>query len=221
MARPAPLADSLSVAVPAPAQAPAGDVTQLLHAFANGHRDAFDQLVPLIYAELTRVARDRLRRERPGHTLDTGALVHEAWDRLRHQVRTVWRSREHFLAVASEAMRRILVDHAKARAAQRRGGAQRHVSLDEIGGIADPSTLTDAQADLLLALDEALSRLATFNAAGAQVVQYRYFGGLSNPEIATLMDTSERSVRRLWIMAKAWLQRELAPERPVAHDAPD
>ncbi len=191
-----------------------GRITQLLRAFSDGNRDAFDQLVPLVYLQLSRMAHQRLRRERRGHTLDTGALVHEAWMRLQGQTRTTWRSREHFLAVASEAMRRVLVDYAKGRAAQRRGGGQVVLSIDDADSIADPSAIDDEQAEALLALDDALSRLATFNALGARVVQYRYFGGLNNPEIALLLDTSERTVRRMWVMAKAWLQRELSAVAP-------
>lgn len=181
----------------------------LLRAFTDGNRDAFDQLVPLVYAELNRIAHLRLRRERDGHTLDTGALVHEAWVRLQDQTRTVWRSREHFLAVASEAMRRILVDYAKARGAARRGGGQFHVPIERADSIADPSAFGEERSDVLLALDDALSRLAAFNAVGARVVQYRYFGGLDNAEIASVLQTSERSVRRTWVLAKAWLRREL------------
>lgn len=181
----------------------------LLRAFSGGNRDAFDQLVPLVYGELNRIAHQRLRHERRGHTLDTGALVHEAWVRLQDQTRTVWRSREHFLAVASEAMRRILVDYAKAHGAARRGGGQAHISIEHVGALADPSAFDDERADMLVALDDALSRLSEFNAMGARIVQYRYFGGLNNAEIASLLDTSERSVRRAWVLAKAWLRREL------------
>lgn len=201
--------DDVTPGTHASADRPAGDVTLLLQAFARGNREAFDTLVPLVYAELSRLAHQRLRHERPDHTLDTGALVHEAWVRLQGQTRAAWQNREHFLAVASEAMRRVLVDYAKARSAQRRGRGLTHVSLDDIGGVADPGALDAEQAEQLIALDDALTRLAVFNPDGARVVQYRYFGGLSNPEIAELLDSSERSVRRMWMVAKAWLQREL------------
>lgn len=165
--------------------------------------------MPLVYDELRRIAHQRLRGEREGHTLDTTALVHEAYLRLVDQTRVEWRDRNHFFAVASEAMRRILVDHARQKqTAKRDGGVP--VPLDVAAEITLPDdALTDAQALELIALDDALHRLATFNPEGVRVVQYRFFGGLSNEDIAAVMGTSERTVRRTWTMARAWLHREL------------
>jgi RNA polymerase sigma factor (TIGR02999 family) len=190
-------------------------ITALLDAAAGGNREAFDRLLPLVYDELKQVARGRLRLERPGHTLDTTALVHEAYFRLVGQTRTAWNGRHHFFAVASEAMRRILVDYAKRRRAAKRGGARVHLPLDEAGHVPAGESLTDGQVDELLALDGALRRLADFNPRGAQVVQYRYFGGLSLAEIGHLTGTSERTVRRTWTVAKAWLRREVERETAV------
>lgn len=196
----------------APARRP-GEITELLELAAHGDEEAFDRLFPLIYEQLKKLARDRLRSERPGHTLETSALVHEAYVRLVGQTRTEWQNSHHFLAVASQAMRRILVDYAKRRHAMKRGGAAVHVPLDEAGDIplAD-GPLSDDQAAELCALDDALIRLAEFNPRGVQIAQYRYFGGLSIVEICDLMGLSERTVRRAWTMAKAWLRRELQEE---------
>ena len=192
-----------------PAARASGQVTQLLRAYSAGDRAAYDALMPLVYEELSRIAHVRLRAEHPGHTLDTGSLVHEAWIRMLDQTRTAWRSREHFLAVASEAMRRILVDHAKARHAQKRGGGAVVLSLTDDASFADALAAPQQDDVMLMALDEALRELSAFNPDGARVVQYRCFGGLTNPEIAELLETSERSVRRIWTVAKAWLHREV------------
>jgi RNA polymerase sigma factor (TIGR02999 family) len=189
---------------------PSGDITQLLVEVSNGKSDAFERLLPLIYDELKVLARSRLRAERSGHTLNTTALVHEAYLKLVDQTRVEWRGRQHFFAVASEAMRRILIDYARRRLTGKRGGDQPHVPLEEAGEIADTDeALTRDQAGELIALDEALQRLAAFNPQGAQVVQYRFFGGLAHDQIATILGISERTVRRSWTMAKAWLRREL------------
>lgn len=188
----------------------AGRITELLGEAAAGRKDAFDQLLPLVYDELARIAHGRLRYEAAGHTLNTNALVHEAYLKLVDQTRIHWQSRQHFYAVASEAMRRILVDYAKSRRAGKRGGGSAHVGLEQAGDLAAPSDLFSMdQALELLALDQALTRLADFNPQGATVVQYRFFGGLSNPEVADVTGLSERTVRRAWTVAKAWLRREL------------
>jgi RNA polymerase sigma factor (TIGR02999 family) len=180
----------------------------MLHAASDGDREAFNRLIPLVYRELSRIARYRLHGEPEDQTLNTTALVHEAYLKLADQDRRQWQSREHFYAVASEAMRRILIDHARRRRSQKRGTGQGTISLDETpeGNI---NLLTDEQATELLALDVALDRLAEFNPRGASIVQYRFFGGLSTDEIATVMAVSDRTVRRGWTVARAWLREEL------------
>jgi RNA polymerase sigma factor (TIGR02999 family) len=187
-----------------------GEITKLLRDAAGGRQDAFDRLLPLVYAELHQIARHKLRLERPDHTLNTGALVHEAYLRLVDQTRVEWQNRNHFFAVASEAMRRVLVDYAKRRNAGKRGGGNVQVPLDEADGVAAGYVVDDDQAAELIALDDALRRLSGFNPDGARIVQYRFFGGLSNDEVAEVMGTSERTVRRAWTVARAWLRRELS-----------
>lgn len=187
-----------------------GEITGLLRQAAGGLGDAHDRLIPLVYQELNRLAHARLRREPDGHTLNTTALVHEAWLRLADQRRVEWQSRQHFFAVASEAMRRILIDHAKRHRATKRGAGAPHLPLEAIADrVAGQDIMTDDQADELVALDEALHRLAAFNPEGARIIQYRFFGGLSHPEIAGVLGISERTVRRVWVAAKAWLRQEL------------
>ena len=187
----------------------ASDITELLQSASSGDREAFARVVSLVYDELGVLAHQRLRAERPEHTLNTTALVHEAYLKLAQQQRVAWRNREQFLAVASEAMRRILIDHARQRARAKRGDGVTPVPLDEEVLAPGVTLLDDAQADELLALDEALERLAAFNPEGARIVQFRFFGGLSNDEVATLTSSSERTVRRSWTAARAWLRREL------------
>jgi RNA polymerase sigma-70 factor (ECF subfamily) len=188
-----------------------GEITRLLQEAANGNKEAFDRLLPLVYQELRHIAHGRLRLERDGHTLNTTALVHEAYIRLVGQTRTGWKDRGHFLAVASEAMRRILVDYAKQRRAGKRGAGAQHVPLEAAEETALHSgDLTDDQATELIALDDSLVRLAGFNPDGARVVQYRFFGGMTTDEVAQVMGTSERTVRRAWTVSRGWLRRELA-----------
>lgn len=186
----------------------AGDLTALLAEASDGNVDALDRLVPLVYEQLRRIAHARLRSERPDHTLNTTALVHEAYIRLVAQTRVHWRDRAHFYGVAAEAMRRILINHANARLAAKRGGGAKPVPLDE-----SLLPLDDEQADELIALDQALTRLREFNPRGARVVEYRFFIGLGNQEIAELLDVSVITVRRAWNAARAWLRRELAVGR--------
>jgi RNA polymerase sigma factor (TIGR02999 family) len=163
-----------------------------------------DRLVSLVYDELHALAHRKLAFEQPGHTLQTTALVHEAYLKLVDQTRVDWQNRTHFFAVAALAMRRILVNHAEARRAAKRGGAVAPLELEEaqIATVAVPD-------DRILALDDALTRLAQFNERGARVVEYRFFGGLGYDEIANTMGLSAITVRRAWETARAWLKREL------------
>ncbi len=181
-----------------------GSVTGLLARAAGGDRAAFDQAFELVYAELNGLARAQLRRESGGHTLDTGALVHEAYLRLGDGVGIDARDRSHFLAIAATAMRRILVDHARRNHAEKRGGDARPVSL---GGV--ESQLGLANDEMLMDLDEALTRLGTLDARQASVVECRYFGGLTEDETATALQVGLRTVKRDWAKARSWLYREL------------
>ena len=181
-----------------------GPLTELLVAASGGNTDALNRLFPLVYEELRDLARNRLRRERQDHTLSPTALVHEAYMKLVDQTRVQWQNRGHFYAVASEAMRRILVNYAEMKRAGKRGGDAVQVPIDTID-----LALADDRVEELLALDGALVRLKAFNPRGADVVVYRFFGGLTNQEIASLLDTSEVTIRRAWSTAKAWLRREL------------
>lgn len=183
------------------------EITALLREASSGRREALDQLLPLVYDELSGMAHARLLQEAPGHTLETAGLVHEAWLRLIRQHRAEWNDRRHFFAVASEAMRRILVDHARRRHSAKRGGPAIHLPIESVDTPAPP-VLADPD-DALIALDLALTRLAVFNTAGAEVVQYRFFGGLTMPEVADQMGISERTARRAWSAARAWLRREV------------
>lgn len=182
------------------------DITQLLEAHAQGDREALDALLPRIYDELRRIARYRLRGERAGHTLNTTALVHEAYLKLVRLDRMDWQNRAHFFAIASRAMRNILIDYATRRNAQKRGGRQEPVSLDGV------DVGTEAHLSDLVALDQALKRLASFDERQARVVECRFFGGLTIDETAEALDTSPATVSRDWSMARAWLNRELSEE---------
>ena len=180
------------------------DVTQLLSDWQRGDRTAFDRLVPLVYDELRRVARARLRRERDEHTLQTTALVHEAYVRLVDLDRMSLRDRTHFFAMASRLMREILVDHARRKNAGKRGGGAERVSLDPEDSPARVVSLD------LLALDEALTQLAGVDPRLCQVVELRFFGGLSIAETAVALDVSDATVERDWVVAKAWLHQRLS-----------
>lgn len=190
-------------------------VTALLSKLDAGDVEALNRLVPLVYDELRRIAHAQLRRERADHTLNTTALVHEAYLRLVDQTRIRWRDRAHFFGVAALAMRRILVNYAEARRAAKRGGGAVPVPLEEATLVLD-----DHQVDELLALDQALVRLKEFNPRGAQVVEYRFFAGLGYDEIAALMELSPITVRRAWDAARAWLRRELADGLPDLSGVP-
>jgi RNA polymerase sigma-70 factor, ECF subfamily len=189
-----------------------GEITRLLQQASSGDRASFNQLVPLVYDELHAIATARLRAEPVGHTLTPTALVHEAYLALLGQERTEWQSRSHFYAIAALAMRRILVNYAKARTRDKRGGGVIAMDLDDAERLALTAIrgFADEQADELIALDAALERLKAFNAEGAEIVEYRFFGGLGYQEIAEVLGVSEVTVRRRWTAARAWLSREMA-----------
>jgi RNA polymerase sigma factor (TIGR02999 family) len=165
--------------------------------------DRLSPLVPLVYEELRRIARRQLRNERTGHTLTTTALVHESYLKLADQTRAAFQDRTHFLAVASQAMRRILIDYARGHRAVRRGGDQDRVDLD------DAAVAAVEQGDLLIALHEALERLVQLDPRQCRVVECRFFGGMTEQETADALGITERTVRRDWIKAKTWLYAEL------------
>lgn len=190
-----------------------GEISQLLEAASRGNKAAFDRLLPLVYDELKRIADRRLRSEGIGHTLSTTALVHEAYFKLVDQTRVDWQGRPHFFAVASEAMRRILIDYARTRAAGKRGLGRTALDLDAAAAIPTTEALTEDQAIELLALDDALRELESFNPEGVVIVQHKFFGGLSSREIAEVTGSSERSVERGWTIAKAWLRQRLGDDR--------
>jgi RNA polymerase sigma factor (TIGR02999 family) len=194
------------VDVPLPASA---DVTSLLVAWSEGDSDALAQLVPKVYAELHRLAHHQLRAERSGRTLQTTALVHEAYLRLVDTRRVRWESRAHFLAVAAQAMRRVLVDAARARLARKRGGGESPVLLD------DALLAAPERSASLVALDDALTTLASVDPRKSQVVELRYFAGLSVAETSAVLGVSPETVQRDWRVAKAWLLRELSGGGPA------
>ncbi len=179
------------------------DVTLLLKRFSEGDKSALNQLVPLVYGELRRLASSYMRHERPDHTLQTTALVHEAYLQLVGQERAHWENRGQFFGVAAQLMRRILVDHARAHNAAKRGGISPKFSLDEAIIMA-----RDRGGDLL-AIDELLTRLAAIDPQQARVIELRFFAGMSVEETAQALAISDRTVKRDWAMAKAWMQREL------------
>lgn len=179
------------------------EITQLLLDWRGGSERAFEELLPLVYGELRRIARNYMRRQNPGHTLQTTALVNEAYMRLVDSNRVNWQDRNHFFAVSAQLMRRILVDFARKKNSQKRGGDHLIVTLDErVENLAE--TGTD-----LVALDEALSRLAEFSPRQSRVIELRFFAGLNEEQIAEVLDVSARTVRRDWQIARAWLFREL------------
>ena len=182
-----------------------GDISQLLRAWSNGDELALGELTPIVYAELRRLAHRYMRRERAGHSLQTTALVNEAYMRLVDCTRMQWQDRAHFFAVSSQLMRRILVDHAR-RQNLKRGGGVPHVSLDE-------AVVVGRQPGLdLVALDDALNALARIDERKGRVVEMRFFAGLSVDEIAAVLKVSPVTVRRDWNSAKIWLYRELSGE---------
>ena len=185
-------------------------ITDALVALRDGAPGALDRLVPLVYADLARIAHRQLRFEAVGHTLSTTALVHEAYLRLVDQTRAEWADRAQFFAVAAGAMRRVLVDHARRQRAGRRGGARsRAVSLEALDAGDAGLLAIGERADVLLALDEALERLAALDARQAQVVECRFFGGLTESETADGLGMTTRTVERDWVKARGWLYEAL------------
>ena len=177
----------------------------MLREWSDGKTEALENLLPLVYAELHRQAASFLRKERPGHTLQTTALINEAYFRLIDRRDVNWQSRTHFFAVAAQAMRRILVDYARAKHRDKRGGDDIKLPLEEAGQLAEKEKGVD-----LIALDEALSKLAALDEQQARVVELRYFSGLSLEETAQALRVSRATVARDWEAARAWLHRELS-----------
>ncbi len=190
------------------------DIAGLLAQWSHGDRHALDQVLPLVYLELRKIASRQLRKERNGHNLDPSDLVHALFVQLVDQQHASWHNRAQFFATAARMMRRILVDHARARDAAKRGGSAVVVSLTVLA--AQPALRTTAVSDMLI-VDQALERLAEHDADQARIVELRFFAGLSVDEVAHVMGISARTVKREWRMAKAWLFREFG--RPVVPDA--
>ena len=183
---------------------PSGDVTQLLQAWSEGDKQALDDLIPIVYAEIHRIAHNYLRRERPGQKLETTELVNEAYLQLVRQRRVRWQNRSHFFGVAAQLMRRVLAEQARRRKAAKRGAGAEPISLDltAIGTANDNVDFAD--------LDEALHRLTVLDARQGQLVELRFFGGLSIEETAEVMRLSPATIKREWSSARAWLRHELA-----------
>lgn len=179
-------------------------ITELLAEWREGNQSALDELYPLVYDELHRLARRYMSRERKHHTLQTTALINEAYVRLVDQKNVKWANRSHFFAISAQIMRRILIDHARRHAYAKRGGGAQQVSLEEVAAI------TPDQGRELVRLDEALKSLAERDPRRSQVVELRYFGGLNNEEIAGVLNVSENTVTRDWNMARAWLYQQLS-----------
>ena len=176
------------------------DVTMLLNAWSDGKQDALDELMPVVYQELRKLARSYLRAERPEHTLQPTALVNEAYLRLVDQKNVRWENRRHFYGIAAQLMRRILVDHARKRQSEKRGGGEALLPFEEAKGV--PVKARD-----LVALDDALKDFATIDPRSAKIVELRQFGGLSIDETADVLEISPATVKRDWTVAKAWLRR--------------
>lgn len=184
------------------------EITAMLRAWGAGEQPASDELIRAVYAELRHQARFQLRRERPNHTLNTAALINEAYLKLVEQRFVEWRSRSHFFALAAELMRRILVDYAKTRHRQKRGGDNEILALDDVMPAAEAAAMTTLNVDLI-ALDEALGRLGLLDAQQVKIVELRYFAGLDIAETAKILKISPATVKRDWVTAKAWLKQEL------------
>ncbi|HXC70148.1 MAG TPA: sigma-70 family RNA polymerase sigma factor [Pyrinomonadaceae bacterium] len=182
---------------------PQHEITQLLAEWSDGNQSALDELYPLVYEELHKLARRYMSRERKGHTLQTTALINEAYVRLVDQRNVHWANRSHFFAISAQIMRRILIDHARRHAYAKRGGGAQQVSLEEVAIVAAEKSAE------IIRLDEALKILAKMDPRRCHVVELRYFGGLSNEEIAGVLKVSENTVTRDWNLARAWLHQQL------------
>jgi len=180
-----------------------GDLTRLLERWGEGDRGAVEELIPLVYGQLHSMARNYLRRERPGHTLQSTALVHEAYLRFVAMQGVQWENRAQFFWISAQVLRHILVDHARGREARKRGAGAVKVSLDEAVTVPAPENVD------LAALDESLDKLSRIDARKAQIVELRYFGGLTIDEVAEVAKCSPMTVKREWTFAKAWLYRDL------------
>jgi RNA polymerase sigma factor (TIGR02999 family) len=180
------------------------EITGILRDWNGGDAEARERLLPIVYDELRRQARILMSSERPGHTLQPTALVHEAFMRIERQTGIEWKDRGHFFGIASRLMRQILIDHARLHAANKRGNRPIHFSLDDL------QIPIDERADSLLVLNDALDRLEKMDEQQARIVEMRFFGGMSHPEIAEFLGVSERTVSRDWQAARLWLYRELA-----------
>src|SRR6185369_9942914 len=178
-------------------------ITQLLIDWNNGSPEALEKLMPMVEAELRRIAANYMRRERPGHTLQTSALVNEAYLKLVDQREVHWQNRSHFFALASQMMRRILLDHARTQGRVKRGGEAVHVNLEDV------AVMSPQKSEELIALDEALTRLAEFDPQKSRLVEMRFFGGLTVEEVAEVLEIAPVTVMLHWRLAKAWLQKEM------------
>jgi RNA polymerase sigma factor (TIGR02999 family) len=178
-------------------------ITQLLIDWNNGSPEALEKLMPMVEAELRRIAANYMRRERPGHTLQTSALVNEAYLKLVDQREVRWQNRSHFFALASQLMRRILLDHARTQGRVKRGGEAVHVNLEDV------AVMSPQKSEELIALDEALTRLAEFDPQKGRLVEMRFFGGLTVEEVAEVLEIAPVTVMLHWRLAKAWLQKEM------------
>jgi RNA polymerase sigma factor (TIGR02999 family) len=184
------------------------EVTRLLLAWRDGDEAALEKLLPLVYEELHRLAARYMRRESPGHTLQTSALVNEAFLRLIDQQQVDWQNRAHFFGIAAQLMRRILLDHARSHTRAKRGGGARQVSFDEA------AIVSGQRAAELIALDDALNALAAFDSRKSRIVELRFFGGLTNEEVAEVTGMSLRTIEREWRKAKAWLHHAISKGEP-------
>jgi len=181
------------------------EITQLLAKWSSGDKTALDELIPLVYPELRRLARAYMGRENAGHTLQTSALINEAYLRLVNQQDVDWQNRSHFFAVSAQVMRHILVDHARKYRYEKRGGGAEHVVVDDV------SVMCEERAAELIALDDALNRLAGIDPRKSQIVELRFFGGLTVEETADVLKLAPITIMREWRAAKAWLGREVNP----------